>query len=708
MFKNTVVGLIALFVMVFVLFMSSCSSFESSLNSSTPLHSPTQLLKAAYPRRIGVGATAYDWFAQKTWGATWDMINPIPFLAENGFNWLRVGVTTVTTPELESGPPYPKKWKNEYWCSREYALQVMRVGASEGMHLCLFFYLSDKGACAANQKAPVLWQNYSLEETASALKKHTFETTKYYKDKGLKIDLYEVGNEIEFGICGYSSDTKLYLPGIDILRDYTKVRQGIWTKEAVLLKSAIEGVKQADPEAKIILHISTAQYPKLTEAFFQAMNDFGVPYDFAGLSYYPWTNAHPEIPIPSNCLELAVNAIYKMGKEVIIAEVSFPSGKTPLIPAQKVPGYPFTFDGQAKWIRDFLMMVENNKHIRVVFYFYPDNYLVEDCGSGALFSDDKHPKPAIYEFKRFQSASIDTTPPVVKSVSTEPAVVKNGDVLEIRADCSEVGVYVTADISKLDSTKTASVVFTHDVGGIYKGNIQISPANEIENGIKIVSVNAIDSSGNIGTATVNVELKNFGSALDKGAPHDNFNGKMPDVAKWSIVTSGGGTVKQDGRLIMSTGKKDATSYARVQSVWDFTGDFDVQVDFQIGNGWSRPVKDHIDGATFGVNIAGQNYHITRLRRDDGADLLFAWNSGSTIDGQISIDVLSGKYRFVRVSTTLALLYDIGNGWQELANGTIPSGPAKVYLGNGSINASHAFTTYFDNFCINSGVTTYKP
>ncbi len=386
-------------------------SFSISTATPTPTPASTQIpIPAPIPTprlgQIGIGATAYDWFAQKCWIAPttlWNQIDPVPFLADNGFDWLRVGVTTVSTPELESDPPYSLAWKDEYWCSREYAFQIMRTGAKAGMHLNLFFYLSDGAAFVGNQKAPAQWQNYSLEETAAALKKHTFETTKYYKDKGLKIELYEIGNEIEFGICGYSNDTKLALPGVDVLRNYAKVREGIWVKEAVLLKSAIEGVKQADPDARIVLHIGSSQYPELTEAFFKAMSDFGVPYDYGGLSYYPWTNFHPDIPIPSNCLDLSVQAIARLGKQTVISEFSFPSGKTPATPQQNVPGYDFTLDGQAKWVHDFLTAVENNPYIKSIFYFYPDNYSVDL--SSALFVDDKQPKPAISQFKNFRTGA---------------------------------------------------------------------------------------------------------------------------------------------------------------------------------------------------------------------------------------------------------------------------------------------------------------
>ena len=480
-------------------------SFTTSAADITPP-------EPVYERRVGVGATAYDWFAQQTWQdprASWNMIEPLSFLAQRGFNWLRAGVTTVSAPELESGPPYPEFWLSKYWCSREYTLQVMEAAAKSGMHLDLFFYLSDQAAYSCNQKAPAPWENYSLEETATALKQHTFETARYYKDRGLKIELYEIGNEIEFGICGYSIDTKLPLPGVDILNDFAAVREGIWVKEAVLLKAAIDGVKEADPQASIVLHVSVSQYPDLVKAFFQAMNDFGVPYDLAGLSYYPWTNYHPEVPTTPDFLNLSVQTIAELGKQTVISEFSFPSYYPQAIPVKEGPGYEFTLDGQSNWVHDFLLAAENNPNIDSVFYFYPDNYAVSDVGPCALFTDDTHPKPAIYEFAKFQANASDVTPPTIKSISLEPMVLKNGDTLEITVLASEAGLYVVVDVSQLDSDKTERIMLKEEKNGKYKGKVVISLGNTIANGTKTLLVHGTDYFGNVGTATTEAKLNNY-------------------------------------------------------------------------------------------------------------------------------------------------------------------------------------------------------
>ncbi len=84
---------------------------------------------------------------------------------------------------------------------------------------------------------------------------------------------------------------------------------------------------------------------------------------------------------------------------------------------------------------------------------------------------------------------------------------------------------------------------------------------------------------------------------------------------------------------------------------------------------------------------------------------------STVDqfeGERNTTAVSGKYRLIRKGSRLDILFDIGTGWQRILSKTVDSSPAQVYFGNGSINASQEFTTYFDNFQINSGLTTYKP
>jgi hypothetical protein len=296
---------------------------------------------------------------------------------------------------------------------------------------------------------------------------------------------------------------------------------------------------------------------------------------------------------------------------------------------------------------------------------------------------------------------------VFASVSTTPAVVKNGDKLEITANLGETHLFVWADLSPLDSSKNSPVVLIDQGDGTYTREVSLDLWNTKQNGTRSLKVTAMDFWSNVSTTSLEVELNNPAPILDQVPPDDNFNGTVLDSTKWTPVTSGGASVFLDGRLILSTGDQEGSSDAWVESNWNFPGDFDVQVDFDISKGWASPLHDHLDGAYLDVKVAGQDYRITRLRSSD-EDKFFAWsNTGVLINSSINA-ATSGRYRLVRSGTILYLLFDAGQGWQELENTTVPAGPAQIILGIGKINASLAFTTYFDSFKINSGLTTYKP
>ena len=302
--------------------------------------------------------------------------------------------------------------------------------------------------------------------------------------------------------------------------------------------------------------------------------------------------------------------------------------------------------------------------------------------------------------------TLDSIPPVFLSILTTPVIVKNGDTLEISADLGETHLFVTVEMSYLDTDKTDFVVLIDQGDGTYKRKVTISPWNEAVNGTKSLQINAMDFWSNVTSTTINVELKNTQDMMI-GLPHDDFSGIVINEKKWNPASVGDGMVMQEDRLVVKTSDTQEYSSAGVQAVWDFTGDFDTQVDYQIGEGWSRPEVEHLDGANFGVIIGGQSYHIVRLRRNNGDDVMMVWSSTGTLIGETSASNLDGQFRIIRTGTTLIFLYNIDEGWIEIASTTVSLNPAKVYMGNGSINASHTFTTYFDNFYINSGITTYK-
>lgn len=304
--------------------------------------------------------------------------------------------------------------------------------------------------------------------------------------------------------------------------------------------------------------------------------------------------------------------------------------------------------------------------------------------------------------------TVDTTPPAFRSAAVSSQVVRNGDQIVITADLGEPGLAVTADLSQLDSTSKEPVKLALQPDGLYSGTALIHVINTFSNGHKTITYTAQDEGKNTTTKSIGVELRNPPPMLDEVPPDDNFSGSGLDMKKWSPGTSGGGNISQNDRLILSTSDQQVTSTATIYATWQFSGDFDVQVDFQIGPGWSnQEERKHVDGALFGVKVSGNCVNLAR-GQSGGQDLLVVWNCLGYEEGKIFSSVLSGTMRIQRIGTFLIYSVDQGAGWQELAVAESSSGPAQISIGIGSYDASQAFTTYFDNFKINSGLTNYLP
>jgi len=371
-------------------------------------------------------ASVCDYLAHKTWGP-WKNFNPIEELHKNGMEWVRAWVTTISSEDLSI--PY-EKWKylpifeDEYWSCREYTAQILKEAAQDGMRLDLILFLSDRAAHAGWQYAPKGWENYSIQETASALESSCYEIADYYKSLGLDIEIYEMGNEIESGICGYFPGLPggriPYPKGIDKFspEGVRWWKENIWNIEATLLKSAIKGAKKANPSAKILLHTNSVNaHPALggsvwseknlfSIGFFQSMIEYGVEFDYVGLSYYPSANFIPTknyVPIFDELKDVIDSIATITGKKIYISEFSY-SGNRPGVQFER-PGYPFTEKGQADCIADFLQWMATNINVKGVAYWYPDRFPgmskeAPNEDSFGLFASETEIRPALLEFKK--------------------------------------------------------------------------------------------------------------------------------------------------------------------------------------------------------------------------------------------------------------------------------------------------------------------
>jgi hypothetical protein len=214
------------------------------------------------------------------------------------------------------------------------------------------------------------------------------------------------------------------------------------------------------------------------------------------------------------------------------------------------------------------------------------------------------------------------------------------------------------------------------------------------------------------TAAVKAEISTAATMEAKmsGPPSDAFDASELDTVKWTPDVTPGASLATDGTLALSTDGTQASATASVVSNWLLTGDFDVQVDWQLAGDWKPPAVDHVDAAQLAVGMGHPDkYWITRIGLPDDYGRFMAFGEAAGQIGEpVETQDRAGKFRITRTGDRLTFYYDVGSGWQEIQEVTAPTGPAQVRIGINSVNASLAFTTHFSNFRLNSGSVTYMP
>ena len=305
-------------------------------------------------------------------------VDPLELFATNGANSFRL-----------------RLWVGEEGESKlDYATELAQRAQRAGLRPYLVMFLAEDWADVNKQPAPVAWAGLSLEERAEAIRQYAYETARHFMEQGINLDFYEIGNEIDHGICGIFADTSHP-------RDPASLREDIWPDEAKLIQAAIEGIREADPGACIMLHIACTWSPPFTLAFFKAMKDFGVEYDYMGLSYYP--SAFGMI-MASRLCETLNELSREIGKPVVIAETAYPAEQ----PTgglfgdwrKALPEYPLTPAGQAWWLADFLDGIRERGDVIGVYIFSPDFWFSGELwGPFALFDSEGEARPAISSLK---------------------------------------------------------------------------------------------------------------------------------------------------------------------------------------------------------------------------------------------------------------------------------------------------------------------
>jgi arabinogalactan endo-1,4-beta-galactosidase len=307
-------------------------------------------------------------------------------MREQGACWLRVRLWTGDTGMN----------------GKDYATRVVERAAKGGLTPYLVVFLSENWADLTKQPVPAIWKDLSLEQRAEAVRNYSRDVVAHFRQHSLTSHIYEIGNEIDYGICGV-------FPGKHARKDPDDLRQRIWPDEAKLIAAAERGVKEADPEASFILHIAHWWDADFCLALFQFMLSQKVQIDYAGLSYFPSSNIGNSLTFHQ--FAAVVDRIGStINRPIIVCETAYPSmtdfsgqfGSW----RHEVPGYSLTPEGQQKWLTDFFKFCQTNPKIGGAFYWSPEWYGPSRPGGEemwkafALFDVDGNAKPAWNAFRQ--------------------------------------------------------------------------------------------------------------------------------------------------------------------------------------------------------------------------------------------------------------------------------------------------------------------
>ena len=283
-------------------------------------------------------------------------------------------------------------------CSTNAAIAVAKQAQAAGLKPYLVFFLSENWADYVKQPAPTPWVGLAFAEKLVKVEEYCKETARAFQQAGITTNLYEIGNEIDFGICGTFEEKW------ENRFNIAYMNQNIWPKEAQIIRAAENGIRSVNPKAQFILNITQWWNPDYCVAFLEAMTKNGATADFVGLSFYPsaskalGTSQQTFADLGANTQAIAK----KTGRQVILCETGYPSQSsfTGQFATwnQAVPGYPLTPEGQQKWLADALDYCRSQPQIRGFFYWSPEWYS-DMWQAFAVFDANGNARPALNAFK---------------------------------------------------------------------------------------------------------------------------------------------------------------------------------------------------------------------------------------------------------------------------------------------------------------------
>jgi arabinogalactan endo-1,4-beta-galactosidase len=309
-----------------------------------------------------------------------DATNPTPGLRifrDHGYNWVRL---RIFVEPVKQGLP------NDL----AYTLAMAKDAKKLGFKLLLDFHYANSWADPGKQPTPEQWKTMSHQERVKAVFEYTRDTIVSFREAGVLPEMVQIGNEITHGMLW--PDGKL--PN--------------WGNFADYLYAGVNGVDAGrgnGKRPKIMLHLAEDGKTAATQYFFDKINDYEIPYDVIGFSYYPWW--HGTIADLQTNLAFAAD---RYGKEIVVVETAY-YWKENRETRNKLRPFPETPEGQRDFLAAVTRAVMDTPQGRGKGVFWWEPAVSGGLAARGFFDDEGNALPVLTVFDKYTRPSPKTNSP---------------------------------------------------------------------------------------------------------------------------------------------------------------------------------------------------------------------------------------------------------------------------------------------------------
>ena len=285
----------------------------------------------------------------------------LDILRNNGMNLVRLRLyNDPGNPGFAPSGSLPAGYQDE-----QDILGLARRAREKGMQILLTFHYSDYWTNGDDQNKPHEWADLDFDGLKNAVHDYTAEFLQKMAAQGTAPEFVAIGNEIQAGL--------LYPDGACA----DEVRM------CALLNEASRAVREAAPEAKIVIHTAGGGDLTLYKWFYGLLRNNTVDFDIIGVSYYPFWSAVNAASIRT----WADQVIDMFDKDMLIMETGYAwnatlPGGNPGQLTNNGPYAEFSKLGQRDFVADLSNQIKQVKSGRLLGYIYWDPVFIETPGLG--------------------------------------------------------------------------------------------------------------------------------------------------------------------------------------------------------------------------------------------------------------------------------------------------------------------------------------